>query len=159
MNRKVNKKGLESGKVLLFLKERFLSNPTREFLLQFFDCLTDSKVYVPMNAVINKSTEDKLKCIQKGDTFKLDKEIRMKPDWLKKEGVLYFPIFCNVEEATEEYSKSFLWINLTIKECLNFVDGNKQCKGIVLDAFTNSMEIKDELLDVLKDIIKLKEVN
>ena len=156
MEREVNKEGLKSGKVLIIMKERFLNNRTRETMLQFMDCLTDCEVWVPMNLKIEEEDANQFKNCQVGDVVELKNDMRMRPDWLKNGGKLFFPIFSNVEEATEAYSKNFSWINMDISRVISFFESKPEATGIVLDAFTMPLELDRELVGVLKSIIEIK---
>lgn len=158
MNKKeVDKKSLESGKVLIYLKERFLNKPTQEHILQLFDCLTDSDVWVPMNMNISEESKQKFINTKVGEVVSLDEDLRLKPDYLADGEDLYLPIFSNVEQAEEEYRSYFNWINLDISQCFDLISNTTKCKGIILDFRNNSLIIKDELLKVLKDINTYKQ--
>ena len=84
---------------------------------------------VPMNMIISDEDAETMKNSKTGDEIQLKQDLRFKPDWLKNPSneKLYFPIFSSVEEATENYSKNFSWLELDIKSCLEFVNEKKDC--------------------------------
>ena len=154
---KVDKETLKDGKVLRALRDRFLENTTLENLSSLFKCLIDSDLYVPMNLNIMDEDIEILKSSKVGDEISLKNEIRMKPDWLKtriEAEELFLPIFSSIDEAPEEYSKNFSWINLPLDDCILFVRNNKKCVGLVLDAYTKPYAITGDIFNVLENMLK-----
>lgn len=153
---KVDKELLKDGNVLRVLRDRFLDNPTLENLGPLFECLIDSDLYVPMNLNIAEEDIEIFKNSKAGDEIKLKNNIGMKPDWLKTSAdseELFFPVFSSVEEATEEYSKNFSWINLSLDNCISFVRNNDKCIGLVLDAYTKPYAITGDILNALENML------
>ena len=62
--------------------------------------------------------------------------------------------FSSIEEAPIEYREKYSWINVPIDNCLSFVKSNESCIGLVLDAFTNSFAITEELLNAFENTLK-----
>lgn len=149
------KEELKDGKILNQLIQRFVDDPKGENLYPVLLCLIDSDVQVPMNMIISDEDAEIMKNSKIGDELSLKNDLRFRPDWLQnpKTNKLYFPIFSTVEEATEEYSKNFSWMNMDIDACINFVDDNKDCSGLILNAFTNPIVIEDSIYQVLKDAL------
>lgn len=148
---KVNKEELEDGKVLNTLIDRFIISKNIDDLEAILLCLIDSKIAVPIDSNMKKKDIEVLNLI-KDKQYVNDKAIEIRPDWLKPEGEkkVLLPIFSNEQEAPKDYKDSFLWISLNIDDCLKMVNENNNCQGLVLNAFTNPIEIKGELLDALK---------
>lgn len=153
---KAKKELLENGKVLNTLVKRFYSNKNLDNLEAIFLCLIDSDLSVPIDSNMKKKDIKELEKLNKDDEYVNKKSIEIRPDWLRVPGEdqVFLPIFSNEEEATSDYSKGFLWISLTLDDCLKMVEDNKNCKGLVLNAFTNPIEIEGELLDALKTMLK-----
>ena len=153
---KAKKELLENGKVLNTLVKRFYSNRNLDNLEAIFLCLIDSDLSVPIDSNMKKKDIKELEKLNKDDNYVNKKSIEIRPDWLRVPGEdqVFLPIFSNEEEATPDYSKGFLWISLTLDDCLKMVEDNKNCKGLVLNAFTNPIEIEGELLDALKTMLK-----
>ena len=153
---KVNKKDLKDGKVLNTLIDRFITSKNIDDLEAILLCLIDSDIVVPIDSNIKKKNLDLLNNIKDDKQHMYNKEIEIKPDWLKAIGEekVLLPIFSNEEESPKEYRNSFIWLPLTIDDCLNMVNKNKNCQGLVLNAFTNPIEIKGELLNALKTMLK-----
>ena len=146
----------ENQNELNILIDRFLKEPTGNNLYSLFTSILHSGLQVPMNMIISDEDAETMKNSKTGDEIQLKQDLRFKPDWLKNPSneKLYFPIFSSVEEATENYSKNFSWLELDIKSCLEFVNEKKDCSGLILNAFSKPIVIEGELLDILKNIIK-----
>ena len=152
------KEDLKDGKILNELIKRFLNEPKGENLYSIYLCLIDSDLQVPMNITMSEEDKEAFKNSKAGDTVTIKQDLRLKPDLLKnpKNNKLYLPIFSTIKDATEECSKNFSWINMDIDTCINFVDNNKDCSGLILNAFTTPIIIEDDLYKLLKE--KLNDV-
>jgi len=149
-------KELENGKVLNELIDRFMISKDVNDLEAIFLCLIDSTISVPIDSNMKKKDLEILNKIKEDEDYTNKKSIVIKPDWLKAAGEekVLLPIFSNEKEAPEEYKDSFLWISLTLEDCIKMVDENKNCKGIVLNAFTNPIEIKGDYYKALKTMLQ-----
>lgn len=123
------------------------------------DCLTDCDVWVPMNLNISKEDTKQLKNSKAGDVMSLKDDLRMRPDWLIINDNLFFPIFSNVEEATEEYSRNFSLININMEHVINFTEAKDKATVIILDAFTKPVVLEEDLMLATLSIIKMKGEN
>lgn len=153
---RTSKEELKDGKILNELIQKFFNDPKIDTLYPVLLCLIDSDVHVPMNMIISDEDAEIMKNSKVGDEVSLKNDLRFRPDWLKspKTEKLYFPIFSTVEEATEEYSKNFSWLNMDIDTCINFVEDNKDCSGLILNAFTTPIRIEDNLYKILKQTLE-----
>lgn len=153
---RASKETLKNGKVLNELIQMFIKDPKGETLYPVFLCLIDSDLQVPMNLIISDEDAKKLKNQKVGDEVTFDNDLRMRPDWLQSPETkkLYFPIFSTIEEAGKDYSDNFSWINMDIDTCINFADDNKDCSGLILNAFTTPIVIEGAILDSLKEILE-----
>ena len=147
---------LKDGEVLNVLIERFMISKSPDDLEAIFLCLIDSNISVPIDSNMKKKDIKELEKIKEDDNYTNKKSIVIKPDWLKPSGEdkVLLPIFSNEKEAPKEYREGFLWITLTLDDCIKMVDENKNCKGIVLNAFTTPIEIKDKYLEALKTMLQ-----
>ena len=150
------KEELENGKVLNELIDRFMISKDVDDLEAIFLCLIDSSISVPIDSNMKKKDMKELEKIKNQDDYTNKKPIVIKPDWLKASGEekVLLPIFSNEKEAPKEYRESFLWISLTLEDCIKMVDENKNCKGMVLNAFTNPIEIKGDYYNALKTMLQ-----
>lgn len=153
---RVSKEELKDGKILNELIQRFVNEPKGENLYPVLLCLVDSDVQVPMNAIISEEDAEAMKKSKVGDELSLQNELRFRPDWLQDPNTqkLYFPIFSTIKDATEDYSKNFSWMNMDIDTCINFADDNKDCSGIILNAFTTPIVIEGDIYKILKDLLE-----
>ena len=153
---KARKEELEDGKVLNTLIDRFIVSKNIDDLEAILLCLIDSELVVPIDSNMKKKDIEILNNLKDDKCYINKKNIEIRPDWLKPEGEekVLLPIFSNEKESPKEYRESFLWIPLTLDDCLKMVNENKNCQGLVLNAFTNPIEIKGELLDALKTMLQ-----
>lgn len=150
------KEELQNGKVLNELIDRFIISKDIDDLEAIFLCLIDSNISVPIDSNMKKKDIKELEKIKEDKNYSNKKSIVIKPDWLKVSGEekVLLPIFSNEKEAPKDYRESFIWINLTLEDCLKMVDENKNANGLVLNAFTNPIEIKGEYLKALKTMLQ-----
>lgn len=153
---RASKETLKNGKVLNELIQMFIKEPKGETLYPVLLCLIDSDLQVPMNLVLSDEDMAKLQDVEIGEELSFDNDLRMRPDWLQSPETkkLYFPIFSTIEEAGKDYSENFSWINMDIDTCINFADDNKECSGLILNAFTTPIIIEGAILDTLKEILE-----
>ena len=149
----INPEDLADGKVLLDLKDKFISEPTQENLFPLLCCLRDSVVSVPF--VVEMSEEDKKRAVstQEGETFTNKDEVKLTADILKAEnGMKFFPVFSQEEQMPEEYKQRFTVIPITMMDCLKMAHGDSSVSGLVLDGFTTSFVLPFDLADYMAQI-------
>lgn len=149
-----NEKALEDGKVLQYLKLKYIDNQCEETGIPFFRCLIDSNLWIPMYVANDPFSEETLKNLKVGDVIQADDPVRLRADYLKNGDDLFFPMFSAQEEAPEEYRNRFSWLPMSIDQCIDFAEGKEDCDGIVLDAFSSPFIIKDEILKLLKSFLE-----
>ena len=123
----IDEKTLEDGSVLLFLKHRFVKNPTQANMISILSCLRDSKVFVPM-------TEE------------------MKPTSIQDGEYYYLPIFSNEEQIPEKYGSQFAVIKISVLECLSMAKSYENIYGLILDPFTEKVILVYALADMIPKI-------
>lgn len=111
--------------------------------------MEENIAWVPCNANYSEEDYNKIKNLKAGDVFSFE-NTKLKPDMLKHtSGKLFFPLFSQKEEAPEDYANSFSWINMPIVQCCQLAKNNPDCNGIIVNAFTNSLPITNELIDIV----------
>lgn len=136
-NKKTGKKdGLET---LSDYKKQYLHEKTTESIEALFEVLNQSKVWVPFNAYLMDESEGQ-------------EDVRLKPDILKKGDDYFYPCFSNEQEIPKEYYDRFSWLQLPVTDCLFTVEGRGRfaLRGIVLDAFSESVEIDKEAFEAIR---------
>lgn len=121
----------------------------QQLLLAILEYMSENAAWVPCSANYSKEDFEKIKNSKQGDVFSFE-NTKLKPDILKHtSGKLYFPIFSQKDEAPEDYAKNFSWINMPIVRCCILARNNPNCSGIIVNAFTNSHPITNELIDIV----------
>lgn len=149
IDRKVTEKTLESGKVLLCLKESFLNYPCEVSLGPLLSCLRDSKVFVPVNVTMSETDRSKFLNSKKGDVLTTSDVIKCKPDILRREDKFYFPMFSNYEQIPEEYGRGFSNVVLPVLQCIEMAKSYENVCGLVLDAFTLPLVLEYDIADLI----------
>jgi len=149
MKKDIDKKTLESGRVLLYLKHEFLSNRSKETLFPLLSCLRDSNVIVPVNVTMSDFDKEKFLNSKQGDVVTTSDEIRCKPDILKNGDNFFFPMFSNEEQIPEEYGNNFSKVVLPVLRCINMAKSYEHVCGIVIDAFTEPLVLEYEIADLI----------
>lgn len=118
-------------------------------IMEILSYLEKNSGWVPCRANYSEEDYEKLLGLKKGDKFSF-KDTRFKPDILKHtSGKLFFPLFSQKEEAPEDYAGSFSWMNMPIVQCCQMANNNPDCSGIIINAFTNSLPIPNDLIDII----------
>lgn len=151
-NSYIDPKTLESGKVLLYLKHKFLEDQTEQALLSVLGCLRDSQVIVPVSMTMSEEDKEKLLSAKKGDKFSASDEIRLKPDILQRGEQFFFPMFSNKEEMPQKYAANFSTINMSVLQCIQMAKTYEQVTGLVLDAFTDPLVLNYSLADLISEL-------
>ena len=129
----------------------FKQNRTESNLIEILEILRDILVWIPCNAVISEADIESMKSKKVGDTFKSTDDIRMIPDILQSGDDYFFPVFTSCEEMGE-YGENFSKIEKWFLEAIPLAQNNeKQVKGIVINAFTDSFVVPDDLLEIVKE--------
>ena len=158
---KLTREDLAGGKMLKEAVDTLYDDPSEEHLIDVFELLRDSYVWVPCTAVLSekdqkewdelvKSVGDDLESL-KGMTLINSDNIRMVPDILQNGDNYYFPAFSSAEEMGE-YGEGFSKIEVHFLEAIAMAEHNeKDVCGIVLNPFTKEFIFKKDMFDVMKN--------
>ncbi len=158
---KLKREDLAGGKMLKDAVDSLYKDPSEEHLIDVFELLRDSYVWVPCTAVLSekdqkdwdelvKSVGDDLELL-KGMTLTNSDNIRMIPDILQKDDDYYFPVFSSAEEMGE-YGEGFSKIEVHFLEAISMAEHNeKEIYGIVLNPFTKQFIFKRDMFEAMKN--------
>lgn len=120
-------------------KKQYLHEKTTESIEALFKVLKQYKVWVPFNAYLMDESEG-----QEG--------ARLKPDILQKGDDYFYPCFSSEQEIPKEYYDRFSWLQLPVTDCLFAAEGKGRfpLRGIVLDAFFESVEIDKKAFEAIR---------
>ena len=137
-------------------------NRTQLNLIKLARILRDSWIWVPCKAVFSDEdyeavskvvmeAKDDLDSLV-GHTFTSHDPIRLVPDILQSEGEFFFPVFTTAEEMGE-YGDGFSKVQKHFLEAAMLARNNeKNVKGIVINAFTESFIVPREMFDVIAEM-------
>lgn len=149
MSKPVNEEVLRSGKILIYLRDQFLANRSKETLFPLLNCLRDSKVIVPVSMAMSKQDAEKFAKSKAGETVTASGPIRFRPDILKKGEKCFLPMFSNKEQIPANYRENFSTISVSVLQCLEMAKKNQKICGLVLDAYTKPVVLEYPVADLI----------
>ena len=120
-------------------KKENLREKTTESIEALFKELKRAKVWVPFNASLMDGGDG-----QEG--------ARLKPDILRKGDDYFYPCFIEIQDIPKDYYDRFSWLQLPLTDCLFAAEeiGEFPVRGIVLDAFADSVEIDKGAFEAIR---------
>lgn len=154
MEGKVSPETLENGKVLRYLKMRFLEDiGDQGAMMALLSCLRDSRVWVPFQVHMAQEDVEQFKRSSVGDVVTTREEVRLKPDTLRdRTGALYFPIFSQKEQIPQEYGAQFSLVSVPALQALAMAHGLEGVVGLVLDGFTEPLPLPLQTADLMAQL-------
>lgn len=139
-----------SDETLLQLIAQHHADTTPQTFLPILEYLrSDPKLFVPMTAQISAADQAQFLNAKPGDQISTKGQIRMKPDYLTKDGKLFFPVFTSKEETPEQYRNNFSWMQLPFLQCAKMTLANADLSAVVINAFTKNLVLNREALQLL----------
>ena len=143
----------------------YIDDPSEKNFAKLFAFMNADTLWVPVSA--HFSGPDKAKIMKmieeadgdieslKGTEFTADQEVRLKPDILENSGQFFFPIFTAEWVIVEEYAKNFSIIPMRLKQVLEYtlMYDEKKLSGMVINAFTSSVEFPMEVVQRMLEIL------
>ena len=136
-------------------------NRTGLNLMKLARILRDSKVWIPCNAVTGRKDDERIsQMIQEAEEtgglesltdriITFEEEVRLVPDILQSEEVLYFPVFSTAEEMGE-YGEQVSKVESSFLDAMHMAEHNeKDLAGILINAFSTPFIIPKELFAVI----------
>ena len=120
-------------------KKEYFREKTTESIEALFKELKRAKVWVPFNASLMDGGDG-----QEG--------ARLKPDILRKGDDYFYPCFIEIQDIPKDYYDRFSWLQLPLTDCLFAAEeiGEFPVRGIVLDAFADSVEIDKGAFEAIR---------
>ena len=120
-------------------KKEYLREKTTESIEALFKELKRAKVWVPFNASLMDGGDG-----QEG--------ARLKPDILQKGDDYFYPCFLEIQDIPKDYYDRFSWLQLPLTDCLFAAEEIWEfpVRGIVLDAFADSVEIDKGAFEAIR---------
>ena len=120
-------------------KKEYLREKTTESIEALFKELKRAKVWVPFNASLMDGGDG-----QEG--------ARLKPNILRKGDDYFYPCFIEIQDIPKDYYDRFSWLQLPLTDCLFAAEeiGEFPVRGIVLDAFADSVEIDKGAFEAIR---------
>ncbi len=153
---------LENGMLLKEAISSFNSERNEKNLIDVLQILRDSWLWVPCNAILSDSDNERLEQMVNGceddldgmvgQDFVANDNIRLVPDILMNGDDFYFPAFSD-EDEMGEYGKGFSKVARHILDVIPLARNNeKNVKGIVINAFGESFILDRKLFDLIEGL-------
>ncbi|MGN1276248.1 MAG: SseB family protein [Floccifex sp.] len=140
--------------------DEFYKNPSEENYIHILQILRNYTVSIPCIITFSKKDQEKWNLLSEnpieGKIFENEDEIIFKPDTLENEEGKFFPVFLSEEEMPEDYRNHFSLLEIDFLKVIE-MNLNNDLKGIVLNAFTNPIEIHKEAFEFICDCPNLTE--
>ena len=144
--KKLSREKLEDGSVLLLLKERFQDDMTEDNLLELMQVLRDSVVILPMQVLMSAADAERMRLYEENMKFVAENEVQVVPAVSELEGEKYMFIFSQAEQIPVEYSESVTLLRAPYEKVYQYFMEDETLYGIVLDPFTENLELPAELI-------------
>ncbi|MGX8686549.1 MAG: SseB family protein, partial [bacterium] len=155
---------LQDGSFLKNALEICSRNRTQLNLIKLASILRDSLVWIPCNAILsdrdyNALSRAVLDAEESGDldsltgrTITSREPVRLVPDILQNGSDFFFPVFSG-EEEMGTYGENFSKLEWSFTEAIKLAENNeKNVKGIVINAFTESFVIPREMFKIIAEM-------
>ena len=150
---------LADGNVLLFLKERFQDDMNEDNLVELMQVLRESTLIVPMQVLMSASDQEKMKLNDVGVKFVPEDEIRVVPATSVIENENSMFIFSQAEQIPVDYSETVTLMRAPFSRVYQYFTEDTSIFGIVLDPFTENLELPRELIDAIAQMAPRFEVD
>lgn len=156
-SRKLTQKDLEGGELLKEAISVFNGERTEEHIIDVWEFLRDSFVWIPCNAIIGEEDRKRIEEIASspdaiGSIFTSSDDIRFVPDILQNGDNFFFPVFTSADEMGE-YGNHFSKVEKHFLEALTLAANNeKDVVGIVVNAFSEPFIVEKEIFDIIENM-------
>lgn len=143
---------LADGNVLLFLKERFQDDMNEDNLVELMQVLRESVLILPMKVLMSAADEERMRLYEENMKLKVEGDVQVVPATAPIEGENYMFIFSQAEQIPVEYSDSVTLMRAPWQKVYQYLIDDPTIFGIVLDPFTENLELPRELADAISQM-------
>lgn len=145
----LSREKLADGNILLFLKERFQDDMTEDNLIELMQVLRDSVVIVPMQVLMSAADAERMRLYEENMKFVAENDISVVPATATIEDENYMFIFSQPEQIPVDYSDTVTLMRAPWAKVYEYFTADESIFGIVLDPFTENLEIPEELIHAI----------
>ena len=147
--KKLSREKLADGSVLLFLKERFQDDMNEDNLIELMQVLRDSILLVPMKVLMSAADAERMRLYEENMKFVAENDIQVVPATATLEDQNYMFIFSQPEQIPVDYSDPVNSTRIPWETVYQYFIEDEGIYGIVLDPFTETLEIPEELIHAI----------
>lgn len=151
-------KYLADGNILIENKRKLLKEPSDKRLGNLLGLLRDSTLFIPMITVMSNEDKKRMEQAQKDKKeFVPQDELSFKPDTVTgKNGGKYIPVFSQRLQIPTDYLESVQFMPassvMIVKIAHMVAKDDEEIKGIVLDPFSEPLELPFKMADIIPTI-------
>lgn len=150
--KELSREKLADGNILLFLKERFQDDMSEENLMELLQTLRDSVLYVPMQVLMSEADAERMRLYNEEMKFVAEHDVSVVPATATIEDQNYMFIFSQPEQIPVDYSDQFSMMRAPWEKVYQYFIDDETIHGIVLDPFTENLEIPEELIHAISKL-------
>lgn len=158
----LTKEDLADGSMLKNAISKYYEERNKERVMDIFEILRDSNVWIPFMAVFSETDQDMIeKMVNEcegnldnlvGKTFSNTDNVRLIPDILTNKDKFYFPVFSSIEEMGE-YGKAFSKVERHFLDAIKMARANdRKIEAIVINAFSESFEVPADFFEAIENL-------
>lgn len=147
--KRLSREKLADGNILLFLKERFQDDMTEDNLIELMQVLRDSTVVIPMQVLMSAADAERMRLYEENMKFVAENDISVVPATMNIEDEKYMFIFSQPEQIPVDYSETVTLMRAPFAKVYEYFTADESIFGIVLDPFTENLELPEELIHAI----------
>ena len=148
----LSREKLADGNILLFLKERFQDDMTEDNLVELMQVLRDSTLILPMQVLMSAADAERMRLYEENMKFVAENDIQVVPATATIEDENYMFIFSQPEQIPVEYSETVTLMRAPFEKVYQYFIDDDSIFGIVLDPFTENLELPAELINAIANM-------
>ncbi len=140
---------LEDGNVLLSLKERFRDDMNEDNLMDLMRILRDSTLILPMRVLMSAADEERMRLYEENMKLVMENDVSVVPATAVLEETNYWFVFSQAEQIPVEYSEAVTLMRAPFAKLYQYLMEDATIEAVVLDPFTEDLELPRDLLDAI----------
>ena len=143
---------LADGNVLLAVKERLQDDMNEDNLIELMQVLRDSVLILPMRVLMSAADEERMRLYEENMKLVVENDVQVLPATATIEGENCMFVFSQAEQIPVEYSDAVTLMRAPRAKVYEYVSGDASLDAIVLDPFTENLELTRELADAISQL-------
>ena len=148
----LSREKLADGNVLLSVKERFQDDMNEDNLVDLMQVLRDSVLILPMQIHMSAADRERMRMYDENMPLVVENDVTVVPATADIEGRTYLFIFSQPEQIPTDYSELVTLMRAPWLKVYEYFIADESLGGIVLDPFTENLELTRELVGAISQM-------